>query len=154
MLHEKHMPKYYWAEAASMVVYIMNRCTTIGANELTPHEVYAGKKPTLSHLRVFGSILYGHFPTEKGQKLDPEFEKCIFVGYSSEQKRYKCFSPSTHSVRVSRDVIFDKSSTWYKPDSTLSDLTKEEWDIILDDDIQLRPIPASPSSTIMRGPSE
>ena len=86
MLHEKNMPMFYCAEATSTTVYIMNRCTTTGAHELTPHEVYAGKRPTLSHLRVFGSIAYVHLSTKKRQKLDMKSKKCIFVGYSSEKR--------------------------------------------------------------------
>ena len=154
MLPGKHMPKHYWAKAASTVVYIMNLCTTSGVHELTPHEVYVGKKPTLSHLRVFRSIAYVHILIEKRHKLDPNFEKCIFVGYSSKKKGYKCFNPSTRLVRVSRDVIFDKLSTWCKPNSTSSRPTEEESDTISDDDIQPRAIPTNPSLTMMSGPSK
>ena len=80
MLHEKHMPNYYWAELASMAVYIMNRCTTIGAHELTSHEVYVGKKSALSHLQVFESIAYVCILAGKRQKLDQMFEKVHFHG--------------------------------------------------------------------------
>ena len=64
-------------------------------HEVTPHEKYYGKKPDLSHVRIFGSIAYVHIPDEKRQKLDPKSEKCILVWYSLEQKGYKCFNPST-----------------------------------------------------------
>ena len=40
-------------------------------------------------------------------------EKCIFIGYSLEQKGYKCYNPSTHELHVSRDVIFDEMASWY-----------------------------------------
>ena len=32
MMNEKHMPKSYWAKAAHMAVYLMNRCTTVMIN--------------------------------------------------------------------------------------------------------------------------
>ena len=52
-------------------------------------------------------------------------EKCILVGYSDEQKGYKCYKPRTKQARVSRDVVFDESASWYlpstpNPDSNLS----------------------------------
>ena len=48
-------------------------------------------------------------------------EKCILVGYSDEQKGYKCYNPRTKQARVSRDVVFDESASWYlPPDSNLS----------------------------------
>ena len=82
MMNEKHMPKSYWAEAVNTAIYLMNRCTTSGVHDVTLHEKYLGKKPDISHTRIFGSIAYVHIPDEKWQKLDPKLEKCILVGYS------------------------------------------------------------------------
>ena len=85
-----------------MNVYLMNQCTTSGVHEVTPHKKYFGKKPDLSHTGIFGSIAYMQIPDEKRQKLDPNSEKCILVGYSLEQKGYKCCNPSsTRKFRVS-----------------------------------------------------
>ena len=69
-------------------------------------------------MKVFGFISFVHIPDEKRQKLDPKSEKCILVGYSLEQKGYKCFNPSTSKVHVSRDVVFEESRSWYEPDSS------------------------------------
>jgi hypothetical protein len=46
----------------------------------TPHEVWTGKKPSLTHLRVFGYDAYVHAPKENMSKMDKKFEKCIFIG--------------------------------------------------------------------------
>ena len=45
-------------------------------------------------------------PKEKRRKMDAKAEKCILVGYSDEQKGYKCYNPSTKQARVSRNVVF------------------------------------------------
>ena len=45
--------------------------------------------------------------------LDAKAEKCILVGYSEQQKGYKCYNPQTKQVCVSRDVLFDESTLWY-----------------------------------------
>ena len=113
MLEEKHMPKIYWAEAVRTAVYLQNRTSANGG--VSPHELYFGKKPNLAHLRIFGSIAYVHVPKEKRRKLDAKAEKCILVGYSDEQKGYKCYNPRTKEARVSRDVVFDESASWYLP---------------------------------------
>ena len=70
MLHEKNMPKIYWAEAVLTVVYLINRCTTEGVHDITPHEKYFGTKLDLSHMKVFGNIAFVHVPDEKRRKLD------------------------------------------------------------------------------------
>jgi hypothetical protein len=96
-------------------IYIMNRTPTTAVHGMTPEEKFTGKKPDVSHLRVFGCIAYVHVPDEKRSKLDPKAEKCIFIGYSSEQKGYRCFSPFTRKLQVSRDVVFDEMASWYSP---------------------------------------
>jgi len=108
MLNEKNLPNYFWAEAVAIVVYIMNRTPIAAVHGMTPKEKFTGKKLDVSHLKVFGCIAYVHFPNVKRSKLDPKAEKCIFIGYSSEQKGYRCFNPSTRKLQVSRDVVFDE----------------------------------------------
>jgi hypothetical protein len=88
-------------------VYIQNR---IG-DKVSAYERYFGTKPNLRHLQVFGIIAYVHIPKEKRRKLDAKAEKCILVGYSCEQKGYKCYNPQTKQACVSRDAVFDESAS-------------------------------------------
>jgi transposase InsO family protein len=115
MLNEKNLPNYFLAEAVAIVVYIMNQTPTAIVHGMTPKEKFTCKKPDVSHLRVFGCIAYVHVPNEKRSKLDPKAEKCFFIGYSLEQKGYRCFNPSTRRWQVSRDVMFDEMVSWYPP---------------------------------------
>jgi len=94
MLNEKNLPNYFWAKAIAIIVYIMNQTPTIAVDGMTPEEKFTGKKPDVSHLKVFGCIAYVHVPEKNKSKLDPKAEKCIFIGYSLEQKGYRCFNPS------------------------------------------------------------
>ncbi|MCO5608553.1 hypothetical protein L7F22_062764 [Adiantum nelumboides] len=113
LMSEKNMPPCYWAEDASTIVYTMNRIPTAIVHDMTPEETFTWKKPNVSHFKVFGCISYVHVPDELRTKLDSKAEKCVFIGYSIEQKDYKCYNPVTHQVRVSRDVVFDEMATWY-----------------------------------------
>ena len=80
MLDEKYMSKSHWAEAVSTAVYLM---TDIGwGAQLTPHEVYFGRKINMTHIRVFGHMAYVHVPKEKRKKLNTKAEKCILIVYS------------------------------------------------------------------------
>ncbi|MCO5601492.1 hypothetical protein L7F22_055613 [Adiantum nelumboides] len=108
LMVEKDMPRHFWAEAVNTGVYIKNRTPIAAVHEVTPEEKYSGMKLDLSHLKVFGCIAYVHIPDELRTKLDPNAEKCIFVGYSIEQKGYRCYNPSTRELRVSRDIVFDE----------------------------------------------
>ena len=113
LMSEKDMPKYYWAEVVHTAVYIMNRTPTAGIHDVTPEERFIGVKSDESHFKVFGCIAYVHVLDELRTKLDPKAEKCVFIGYSLEQKGYRCYNPVTRQIRVSRDVVFDELSSWY-----------------------------------------
>jgi hypothetical protein len=115
MLNEKNLPNYFWAEAVATTIYIMNQTPTVIVHGMTPEEKFTCKKPYVSHFIVFGCIAYVHVPDEKRSKLDPKVEKSIFIGYSLEQKGYRCFNASTWKLQVNRDVVFDEMVNWYPP---------------------------------------
>ncbi|MCO5580162.1 hypothetical protein L7F22_034029 [Adiantum nelumboides] len=82
-------------QAASTAVYTMNMTPTAVVHDVTPKETFTGRKPDVSHFKVFGCIAYMHVPDELRTKLDLKAEKCVFIGYSIEQKGYKCYNPVT-----------------------------------------------------------
>ena len=68
---------------------------------------------------------------------------------------YKCFNPSTRVVRISRDVVFDESASWYKPDATPSNPIEEELNANSDEENRPSPPPKdNPSSTELIGLQE
>ncbi len=115
MLNEFFLPNYFWAEVVATTIYIMNRTPTTAVHGMTPEEKFTCKKSDVSHFKMFGCITYVHVLDEKRSKLDPKVEKCIFIGYSLEQKGYRCFNPSIRKWQVSREVVFDEMVSWYPP---------------------------------------
>ena len=95
-----------WAEVVETTSYLVNRPPSSALEDKTPQEVWTGKKPSLSHLRVFGCDAYVHVPKEKRTKLDSKSEKCIFIGYKDGLKGYKLWNLVTRKVVYSRDVLF------------------------------------------------
>ena len=77
-----------------------------------PKEVFTGKKPEVSHLRIFGCLVYLHVPKDKRMKLDHSGKKGIFVGYSDSSKAYRVYIPGYKMIEISRDVTFDKDTTF------------------------------------------
>eukprot|EP00253_Pinus_taeda_P027949 PITA_27949 len=80
MLSGAELGQEFWAEAMDTACYLVNRSPSSALEDKTPQEVWTGKKPTLSHLRVFGCDAYVHVPKEKRTKMDIKSEKCIFIG--------------------------------------------------------------------------
>ncbi|GJW77232.1 retrovirus-related pol polyprotein from transposon TNT 1-94 [Tanacetum coccineum] len=112
MLKSKKMPKGFWAEVVDCAVYLLNSCPSKSLENKTPQEAWNGMKPTISHLRIFGSIAYFHVPSQRRFKLDDRSEKHVFVGYDKQSKGYKLYNPITRKVVVSRDVEFDEEGSW------------------------------------------
>jgi hypothetical protein len=87
MLKTKSLGNEFWVEAVHTIVYTLNRCPTRVVLDLTPEEAWSGYKPSVAHMRIFGCIAYAHVPKEKRRKLDDKSIKCIFIGYSTRNKK-------------------------------------------------------------------
>jgi hypothetical protein len=104
MLQDAGLPEELWAEAVFTANYMRNR-TLSRSHGKTPLEVLTGEKPSVSHLRVFGSVCYAHVPAPKRKKLDAVAEKGVFLGYEPHTKGYRILKPDG-SIQVSRDATF------------------------------------------------
>jgi hypothetical protein len=93
-----------WAEAAMAAVYVQNRLPHIALGFKTPEEMFIGKKPEVSHLKIFGCPVFIHIPKEKRNNLDPSGKKGIFVGYCEVSKAFKIYIPQLQcSSRFAED---------------------------------------------------
>jgi hypothetical protein len=56
--------------------------------------------------KKFGFVCFVHNTNPDINKLDAKSNKCVFVGYSSEKKRYKCYNLVKKMMFESFDVTF------------------------------------------------
>ena len=75
----------------------------------TPYERWYGRKPDVSHFRVFGCMAYAHVPDCERRKLDTKSKKMRFVGYSLTLKGYRLFDETNRKLCIRRDVEFNES---------------------------------------------
>ena len=75
MLKSMKLPKEYRAEAVACATYLSNLSPIRSVYGKTPQEAWSGRKPGISHLRVFGSIAYVHVLDERRAKLDDKRER-------------------------------------------------------------------------------
>jgi hypothetical protein len=108
MLHYKGVPTEWWAEAVSTAVYLINRSTNTQNATVTAYELGFKVKPTLEHLRVFGSHGYTHIDKAKRTKLEPMSFKCMLLGYAENVKGYRVFDLDASKVKVVRSVKVDE----------------------------------------------
>jgi hypothetical protein len=106
LLFDAHLPKSFWAEAVNTTVYMKNRSPAAGLDsDSTPYEMWTGRKPNVSHLRIFGSPVMVHIPKEKRRKWDKKAGKMYLVGYSDNIKGYRLYDPESRKIIVARDVV-------------------------------------------------
>jgi hypothetical protein len=67
---------------------MVNMYPSSGLVNTNRHDVWYGKKPSVSHLKVFGCDKFLHIPKEKRSKLDKKEIKCIFIGYKEGMKGF------------------------------------------------------------------
>ena len=113
----------FWIFAVRYAVYTQNRLPTKAINWKTPHELWAGTKPDVRHMRTFGCVAYSHVNSSLRTSLDPTAERGIFLGYSQYSKGYIFMRENDKKVLVRRDMTFDESTV---PRQRISDDTNDQ----------------------------
>ena len=103
MICSSKLPISLWGHALETAAFMLNRVPTKSV-EKTPFEVWMGKEPKLSFLRIWGCEVYVKRATS--EKLKPKSDKCIFVGYPKRTLGYYFYNPNENKVFVARNGTF------------------------------------------------
>ncbi|CAN1152027.1 Retrovirus-related Pol polyprotein from transposon TNT 1-94, partial [Linum perenne] len=150
----RRVPKYLWGEAVLTATYLINRMPSRVLQFQAPRQVLLSKYPQVASFssdlppRIFGCTAFVHINSIHRTKLDPRSHKCIFVGYSPNQKGYKCYSPATRQVYHTRDVTFFESQSFFDHAEVQGETSSESqpWELISLDTGSDSTIPAEPES--------
>src|SRR5712671_1022972 len=109
MMHHAGLSYGFWEHAVCAATHIYNRSPIRSLNWRTPHEIWSGgHTPDVSYFRVFGCKAYVHVHKDDWKKLDPKAIEAVLIGYEPGSKGYRLWDKHTRSVKLSRDVKFDK----------------------------------------------
>jgi transposase InsO family protein len=122
IMFSMNVPKYLWGNALLTACYLINRMPSRVLKYETPVEVLQNYFPMSRiiadlPLKVFGCLCYVYIPNNFRSKLDPKAEKCVFLGYASNKKGYKCFNPVTKNFFESMDVHFVENQPFFDKNS-------------------------------------
>jgi hypothetical protein len=112
MLHHSGLDIRFWGEAILAACHVRNRCpSSVLPDNVTPFELWHGRKPNVAHLRVWGCKVHVLVPQQK--RDDGKFgAKClvgVFVGYSRNSKTYRVWNIGGGKIEEYRDVRFFES---------------------------------------------
>ena len=108
MLHDQGLPLHLWAEACNTTLCLQNRSPHRILGMKTLEEAFSGKRPDVSHFRIFGSSVFFHVTKYARKKLEPTTELGILMGYTDTPYKYQVFLPTSQRTVVRRDMKFNK----------------------------------------------
>src|ERR1700712_389114 len=108
MLVNARLPPSYWRYAVCTFVYLHNRAPTTALKDRTPFEAWYGRKPDVSHLRIFGCLAYVHVQKDQRKGLKTHAQRCLFIDYPAEYKGWAYFNLETRKLQISNAAIFDE----------------------------------------------
>ncbi|KAH9705859.1 hypothetical protein KPL70_012033 [Citrus sinensis] len=98
MLSYSSLPISFWGLALETAVYLLNLVPSKSVPK-TLIELWSGRKPSLRHVRIWGSP--AHVLKPKADKMDSRSEVCMFVGYPKGTRGGLFYSPQDRKVIVS-----------------------------------------------------
>ena len=106
-LAQATMPLKYWWVAFCSAVYLINRLPTPTLYMQSPFEIVHHKRPDYEQLRVFGSACFPCLWPYNKYKLQFRSSKCVFIGYNSAHKGYRCLH-SSGKIYLARNVVINE----------------------------------------------
>jgi transposase InsO family protein len=154
MIHDQDLPMCLWAEATMAIVYVQNRLSHSALGLKTPEEMFTGKKPKVSHLKIFGCSVFIHIPKEKRNKLDTSGKKGIFMGYCEVSKAFRIYIPGQHHIEINRDLTFDEDAALKKSKICQLEEVYEEEPAIPNTAMREVPRATEPEREVVTSPDE
>ena len=113
--------------------------------ETTPYELWFGKKPKLSFLKVWGCDAY--VKMLQPDKLEPKSEKCVFIGYPKKTVGYTFYHRSESKTFVAKNGSFLEKESLSKEVSgrkvELDEVTVPHH--LLESSSSQKPVPVTPT---------
>ncbi|GJS91825.1 retrotransposon protein, putative, ty1-copia subclass [Tanacetum coccineum] len=103
MINLTTLPLSFWDYALESAARILNMVLTKKVDK-TPYELWFGKVPNLSYLKVWGCEALVKRDTP--DKLQQRSVKCIFIGYPKETMGYYFYFPPENKIVVARYAEF------------------------------------------------
>ncbi|CAL9023669.1 unnamed protein product [Prunus brigantina] len=122
LMLDMSVPHHLWGHGVLAAAYLINRTPSRVLDFKTPFDVLCAHTPPVSVSKlppkVFGCVAYVHVYSHQRSKLDPCALCCVFIGYSTTQKGYKCYHPPSQKVHVTLDVTFHEEVPYYVSSSS------------------------------------
>ncbi|GJT78341.1 retrovirus-related pol polyprotein from transposon TNT 1-94 [Tanacetum coccineum] len=112
-----------WGEAILTATYLLNKIPR-KEKEVTPYELWMGRKPSDKYLRVWGCLAKVAVPTPKAQKIGPKSVDCILIGYVKNSSAYRFIVHDSKNPDIQKNTVMEsRNATFFE--NIFPCLTKE-----------------------------
>src|SRR5258708_36504845 len=102
MMKDTDCPMMLLGEAICTAAYCLNQTPTSTNGGITPFQAFKGSIPDISHMKVFYSDVYIHYPKSDGvKKLGDHTCLVKFIGCPDGVNGYKFYDPATSTISLS-----------------------------------------------------
>ncbi|KAL4285046.1 hypothetical protein GQ457_16G030870 [Hibiscus cannabinus] len=106
LFYQARIPIQFWGECVLTATYVINRLPSKILDGKSPYELLHSCLPTYSHLRVFGCLCFVSTLRRTRDKFTERALPAVFLGYAPGVKGYKVYVLQSHTIMISRNVIF------------------------------------------------
>jgi hypothetical protein len=99
----------YWDDTFLATTFLINRVPTKVLNFSSPLERLFKEKTNFESLRTFGCACWPNLHPFNTHKLQFHSKQCVFLGYSTMHKGFKCLDVAEGRVYISQDVVFNET---------------------------------------------
>src|SRR6266496_6452876 len=136
----------FWGYELETAAFTLNRAPS-KSFETTPYELWFGKKPKLSFLKVWGCDAY--VKKLQPDNLESKSEKCVFIGYPKETVGYSFYHKSEGKIFVAKNGSFLEKESLSKEVSGL----KVELDEVIVPSLELESSSSQKTVPVMPTPT-
>jgi hypothetical protein len=116
MLADQNIPKFLWPLAIKYAAELKNRSPARRLNGKTPYEVINGRKPDISKILIFGTVVYyRNDQRAQSEKVTPRGIRGRFVGFAegSNGSIIKVWKEGTRQITEERNFEIDDNCEPY-----------------------------------------
>ncbi|KAK9043078.1 hypothetical protein V6N11_071429 [Hibiscus sabdariffa] len=105
MMSHTNLPISFCGHTLETAAFTLNRVPSKSVQK-TPHEMWTGKRPNMSFMKIWGCKAY--VKHQMSTKLELKSRRCTFVGYPKETNGYYFYDSKENKVFVARTGVFLK----------------------------------------------
>nr|GEV47696.1 hypothetical protein [Tanacetum cinerariifolium] len=110
MLADLKLLTTFWAEAVNTIYYVQNRVLVVKPHNKTIYELFHGRTPTLSFMRLFGCLVTILNTIDHLGEFNGKADEGFFVGYSLNSKAFKVFNNRIRIVEENLHIRFSENT--------------------------------------------